>query len=79
VPPFAKVYGTPPRLTGVNAVGIERAGCGPELAAALLAHYETGEFLAGNDWLPDDLAALSDHIAWWRAQPDLRPVTAALD
>ncbi|WP_053386823.1 DapH/DapD/GlmU-related protein [Leucobacter japonicus] len=78
VPPFAKVYGTPPRLTGVNAVGIERAGHDAALAEALIAHYSNGEFFTGDAALPEDLGTLHSAVTWWRAQGELRPVSSAL-
>ncbi|WP_336661725.1 DapH/DapD/GlmU-related protein [Leucobacter sp. USHLN154] len=74
VPPFAKVYGTPPRLTGVNAVGIERAGHDAALAAVLLAHYRSGDLLTGGGWISDAFGTLRDDVAWWRDQGELRPV-----
>lgn len=78
VPPFAKVYGAPPRLTGVNAVGLERAGHESTTAAALLAAYSTGDLLTGDAPLADALASLGDVVSWWRGQGELRPVRAEL-
>lgn len=78
VPPFAKVYGTPPRLTGVNAVGVERAGHDAALAEVLTRHYAAGEFFVGSDEPAADLGTLSSAVAWWRAQGDLTPVSSAL-
>lgn len=77
VPPFAKVYGTPPRLTGVNAVGIERAGHAPETADALLAHYAAGELFAGGEGAPEDLGTLSGAVAWWHSHDALSPLAVA--
>ena len=68
VPPFAKVYGAPPRLAGVNAVGVERAGFSTDSAEALLAHYASGELFMGDEWIPEDVSELADAITWWRAQ-----------
>lgn len=78
VPPFAKVFGTPPRLTGVNSVGVERAGHDPALADTLLTHYAAGELFVGNGWLPEDLGSLGDAVAWWRTQGELRPVSVTV-
>ncbi|WP_336660595.1 DapH/DapD/GlmU-related protein [Leucobacter sp. USHLN153] len=78
VPPFAKVFGTPPRLTGVNAVGLERAGHDAALSDVLLKHYEAGELFVGSDWLPENLGSLGSAVSWWRAQGELRPVALSL-
>lgn len=75
VPPFAKVYGTPPRITGINAVGLERAGFAPELAEELERQYRSGNTLDGNDWLPDALLSLSFWLDWWRGHEALKPMT----
>ncbi|QBE49414.1 DapH/DapD/GlmU-related protein [Leucobacter triazinivorans] len=77
VPPFAKLYGTPPRVTGVNTVGIERAGHDGALADVLLAHYVAGEFFTGTEWIPDDLGTLAEAVSWWRAQGELRPASVS--
>ena len=39
VAPFVKLAGNPPRLAGVNSVGLERRGVGPETCAALDRAY----------------------------------------
>ncbi|WP_337248954.1 acyl-ACP--UDP-N- acetylglucosamine O-acyltransferase [Leucobacter chromiireducens] len=77
VPPFAKVYGTPPRITGVNSVGIERAGHDSSLADHLLGHYVAGELFTGSGWVPEDLGSLTGAFAWWRSQGALNPVAVS--
>lgn len=77
VPPFAKVYGTPPRIAGVNSVGVERAGHFPELADVLLAHYRAGALLASDEEVPGDLGTLQEAVERWLAHPDLRSATLA--
>lgn len=76
IPPFGKVYGTPPRLTGVNTVGLERAGFSNEVADDLLIEYRNGNMLADGAWISEALEQLSNHITWWRAHDNLRPVDA---
>lgn len=77
VPPFAKVYGTPPRLTGVNAVGIERAGYVGAVAETLLAHYSRGDFLTNSAELAESLTPVASIVSWWRTHDGLRPVGVA--
>ncbi|MHA3724026.1 acyl-ACP--UDP-N- acetylglucosamine O-acyltransferase [Leucobacter sp. HY1910] len=77
VPPFAKVYGTPPRLTGINGVGLERAGFDASVVAALQRHYETGDAFEGAATLPDALEPLAEIVQWWRGHSDLKPVALA--
>ncbi len=74
IPPFAKVYGTPPRIHGVNAVALERAGLSPDIAGALERHYRDGEFFTGTDWLPDEVMPVAHWLDWWRAHDKLVPM-----
>jgi UDP-N-acetylglucosamine acyltransferase len=74
VPPFAKVYGSPPRLLGVNAVGLERAGKPAKLADALLAHYSAGELFSDLQTLPADVESLGDELRWWQDQHPSAPL-----
>jgi UDP-N-acetylglucosamine acyltransferase len=75
VPPFAKVYGTPPRLRGVNTVGLSRLGFSAEIADALLRSFTQGDLLLGGSGA---LAPLDDYLAEWRAAEPSRPVRVAL-
>ena len=45
VPPFAKAYGSPSRMHGVNSVGMDRAGLTSEQAAQLTEAYVQGDYL----------------------------------
>lgn len=74
VPPFAKVFGTPPRLAGVNSVGAERAGHDLSSIAALAQAYaEANYFMEGE--LPASLASLSPALETWRSYESTRVVT----
>lgn len=76
VPPFAKVYGTPPRLTDVNSVGLERSGYASELAPLLLEYYATGEFFSDTSKeIPSALHTLRGLFAQWQAHKELQPVS----
>lgn len=79
VPPFAKVYGAPPRLTGVNAVGLSRAGYDEALASTLLDHYARGDALTSLEGLTSDLQRLSAPLSWWQQHDSLRPVAVAVE
>lgn len=78
VPPFAKIYGSPPRLMGVNTVGLERTGKPSGLADALLAYYAAHELFTSDCPLPDDLEPIREELLWWRAQNPLAPISASL-
>ena len=73
VPPFAKVFGTPPRLAGVNLVGAERAGHHPSSIAVLAQAYaEANYFMDGE--LPASLTSLSPALETWRSYDCTRVV-----
>jgi UDP-N-acetylglucosamine acyltransferase len=42
VPPFVKAFGNPMRLSGVNSVGLQRAGIGESVVAEVLQWHEAG-------------------------------------
>lgn len=71
VPPYTKVYGMPPRVHGLNAFGLSKAGHGPDVVAALEAAYAAG--------MPGDLDAaglpptLAAEICWFATCSDLHP------
>ncbi|MFB9427767.1 DapH/DapD/GlmU-related protein [Streptoalloteichus tenebrarius] len=68
VPPFAKAFGTPVRLRGVNAVGMVRAGVGEDAVRALDAAYAELR-------MPESVPAnLADAFAWWAAAEPARPL-----
>ncbi|WP_217136064.1 acyl-ACP--UDP-N- acetylglucosamine O-acyltransferase [Leucobacter chinensis] len=72
VPPFAKAYGSPARVAGVNAVGLQRLGIIDEVAASLLSHYESqGTSL---ETTPSALEPLSVFVAEWREAKPTQPM-----
>lgn len=75
VPPFAKVYGAPPRLRGVNTVGMSRSGVGETTIAALTSSYRQG------DLSPEVRPSLEDiraELEWWLEREPARVVTSTL-
>lgn len=64
VPPFAKVYGSPARLTGVNAVGMQRSGITHETVETLEDHYRNGRMLAIASSI--DPPELAEPLRWWQ-------------
>lgn len=76
IPPFAKVYGTPPRIFGINVVGVERLGHGANVADTLRECYATGNLLLDDTLpLPSHLEGIAAALVRWRAHKGLRPVT----
>ncbi len=61
VPPFAKAYGNPCRVHGVNAVGMSRGGLPQEAVDFVSAAYGRGSVPHGRE--PDVLRPAWD---WWR-------------
>lgn len=76
IPPFAKVFGTPPRLRGVNRIGMQRLGIDDDAISTLDAAYVTGEDLARvaarAEW-----AAYRRYLDAWIERSDLIPVRPA--
>ncbi|MEV0677124.1 DapH/DapD/GlmU-related protein [Actinosynnema sp. NPDC050436] len=71
VPPFAKAFGNPARLRGVNAVGMTRAGLTEDSVRLLQAAYADGALPSD---LPDELAPAFD---WWVAADPAKALVAA--
>lgn len=71
VPPFAKAFGGPVRLRGVNAVGMSRAGFGEAAIRALADAYARSEVPAD---LPEELR---EAFAWWTEAEPAKPLAAA--
>jgi UDP-N-acetylglucosamine acyltransferase len=71
VPPFAKAYGSPCRLAGVNEVGMSRAGISARDIQNLVEHYAGGRLPA------EPPAALRDAFEWWAVATPTRPMTVA--
>lgn len=78
IPPFAKVYGAPPRLTGINPLGITRAGYSDSVGDALHATYRAGDLLTTKGAvLSSALRPLSEVVLQWHSHESLRPVAAS--
>src|SRR6478609_3758588 len=61
VPPFAKAFGSPVRLVGVNTVGLQRSGADEGTVAAIVGAY--GEGRLPQPGLADEAAAAA--FRWW--------------
>ncbi|HYQ74701.1 DapH/DapD/GlmU-related protein [Cellulomonas sp.] len=61
VPPFAKAFGSPVRLVGVNTVGLQRSGADEGTVAAIVGAY--GEGRLPQPGLADEAAAAA--FLWW--------------
>ena len=62
VPPWAKAFGAPARLRGVNEVGMRRRGVADDDIAAVARRYSAGA-VPGEPWTPP--AALATAWQWW--------------
>jgi UDP-N-acetylglucosamine acyltransferase len=76
VPPFAKIFGSPPRVRGANTVALGRAGVDAQDESELKRVFETGDLrtlgsLSANS--PSLMAAMQ----WWSERADRHPGTAA--
>lgn len=72
VPPFGKAYGSPPRLHGVNSVGMARFGLSDYAAEVISNAYNLGDTLLQNVRASDDL--LSSVISSWYAVDPQKPI-----
>jgi UDP-N-acetylglucosamine acyltransferase len=70
VPPFARAFGSPVRLEGVNEVGLRRSGVDDAVIATIVAAYGDGE-LPGPGFEDDRVAAA---FRWWDAAGVERPL-----
>jgi UDP-N-acetylglucosamine acyltransferase len=76
VPPFGLVYGTPPRLRGVNAVALRRLGVEDRAAEELAGEYAEGVLtLAALDGIEVDIVRAARE--WWTELPDPKVVRFA--
>jgi UDP-N-acetylglucosamine acyltransferase len=76
IPPFATAYGVPPRVHGVNRVGMTRAGVAEEDILGVEQLFANGVVEGQSDGLSADVA---EELAWWRALADRRPMVFARD
>ncbi|WP_346621882.1 UDP-N-acetylglucosamine acyltransferase [Blastococcus montanus] len=67
VPPFAKAFGAPARVRGVNEVGMVRRGIDSGDIAALAEYYGSDRPEPDSWTPPDNLAAAWE---WWTARTD---------
>jgi UDP-N-acetylglucosamine acyltransferase len=70
VPPYAKAFGNPVRLHGVNSVGMARLGIAKGAVGFLAAAYTEGRVPDAAE-VRESLAAA---VAWWAAAQPARPL-----
>ncbi|MBL5974871.1 MAG: acyl-ACP--UDP-N- acetylglucosamine O-acyltransferase [Candidatus Leucobacter sulfamidivorax] len=78
LPPYVKAFGSPARIHGLNAIGMQRHGIDEAQIQALRAAYETEDLLlervAGHEWGHP----LSAAVAQWQARENRRPAALAV-
>jgi UDP-N-acetylglucosamine acyltransferase len=74
IPPFAKAYGVPPRVHGVNRFGMARSGLGERDVAEVERLFSSGTADGPVGGLSADVAA---ELEWWRTLPDRRAIAFA--
>ncbi|MCX2952286.1 UDP-N-acetylglucosamine acyltransferase [Lentzea sp. NEAU-D7] len=68
VPPFARAYGSPIRVHGVNSVGMSRSGVSDAAIEALTSAYDAGR-------LPEEIPAeLEVAFKWWTEAEAAKPL-----
>jgi UDP-N-acetylglucosamine acyltransferase len=67
VPPYAKAYGSPARVHGVNEVGMRRSGIGEDDIAALAEQYGV-DAPETDGWTPPE--SLRAAWEWWRSRSE---------
>jgi len=75
LPPYAKAYGSPARIRGLNAIGMRRHGVDEAQIAALEAAYAAGDLLLESvttKWSGD----LARAVAQWLEREHRRPASA---
>jgi UDP-N-acetylglucosamine acyltransferase len=76
-PPFSKVYGTPPRIHGVNRIAIERAGLPDPVADRMADAYRTSADFSEELMNGPDSEYLRPYFGWWSARSQ-RPLSSML-
>ena len=66
VPPYAKAFGAPARIRGVNEVGMSRRGISADDIAAVAERYESDGAASTGTWAPP--SALGPAWEWWQAR-----------
>jgi UDP-N-acetylglucosamine acyltransferase len=72
IPPFAKAYGVPLRLAGVNVVGLRRGGVSEASIAIVDTAYRRGDWDPTGPFMEPEVAAA---FAWWAGLDQRRPPT----
>ena len=71
VHPYAKAFGVPMRIHGLNTIGLRRAGVDDDIVAMIRSAYEDGNI---DPALPDLApAAIKDEFGWWAALSERNP------
>jgi UDP-N-acetylglucosamine acyltransferase len=71
LPPFAKAYGSPIRLQGLNTYLLTKLGVSEKTITRIAAAYDRADFTFGE--FGDD-PALADYSQWWQSQVPTRLV-----
>lgn len=74
VPPYAKVFGSPARLHGLNTIGMQRFGISHWEIELINERYRAGDLLLE---LPLDFpqdSPLNTDLDWWVSQEDRKPL-----
>lgn len=78
LPPYVKVFGSPARIHGLNAIGMQRHGIDDTQIQVLRAAYEAEDLLlervGGHEWGDP----LSVAVAQWQARENRRPAALAV-
>lgn len=77
VPPYAKAFGSPARLRGVNTIGMQRFDIDEADIALLQQCYEAGDLLLDEPLPLSSGSPLAPDLAWWSTQADRSPLQAA--
>lgn len=76
LPPHVKAFGSPLRIHGVNAIGLERRGVSSAAIAAISTAYEAGDLLLDSCNETDLDEALAAEILQWRMRENRKPARA---
>lgn len=79
VPPYTKAFGVPPRLRGVNTIGMARNGYSDAEIAALTDAYSAGDLLLAHTSVDQWSVELAAALKQWTSREDRKPMTAAFD
>lgn len=74
VPPYAKAFGSPARLRGLNTIGMQRFGIDDAEVSLLQDRYASGDLLLDAPLALAAASPLAADLEWWRSQEDRRPL-----